>query len=593
MNVIKMRKVTGGLAISLLFLLLMLAVACSNQGQNGGTDTTGSGNAALSSYSLYVPGLTTPVNLDGRITQEVMRRSGIQWESVEIGNGGDITQQLNLKLVGGHFPDAIVLPSDSVLWSRMIEEERLMPLDAYFENESEYPNLAKIDKRILDNWRASDGRVYMVPSTYEPVLEEPSAWQGNAQGLWVNSTLLQASGMTADDLRTLEGFEQYLQIVKGEKDAQGRAIIPLSLGGENFAGLDVVMSMFGVRSGGYGWNEQEDGSVVADYQMPAFKDAFRWLNRMHVQGLLDPETSFHKKDLFMEKVNNLRFATMLFGGWDNPNLTLMQSNNIPNATPIKTLEAQGFPDNWFTPIHLPAQAGVQLAQYANFNPFGSNGVGISADIDNPDALMKAIDWMQTEEAFILMEYGTEEMGAYKMENGAVAVIDDVFRGPEFWGGGSGGMASVTEHGFWWWKNVASVGSTHIKTLEPPWPANNAMLYMAEEINREQGTFGLMPATSRIRPIIGGAVEKYGPVQNDIRMQYYARLLLAENDQEFDKIYDQFLNEMKVRGHDEETSAEFNEQFKSYSDTPAGKIAVEIRRTIPRNVYHEEAVVIGE
>ncbi|MFS0725128.1 extracellular solute-binding protein [Paenibacillus sp. 1P07SE] len=584
----KMRRV---LRTSVVVMTAVALAACTNQGSS--TEGSQGETETPPSYSLYVPALTTPVNLDGRITQEVMQRSGVQWENVEIGNGGDLAQQINLKLVGGSFPDAIVLPSDSVLWSRLIDENRLLPLDDYFENESEYPNLAKIDNRIIDNWRASDGHIYFIPSNYEPYVDEPSAWQGNAQGLWVNDTLLEKVGMTRDDLRSIEGFEQYLQAAKGEQDGQGRPIIPLSLGGENFAGLEVVMSMFGVRSSGNGWNEQEDGTVIPDYQMPEFKEAFRWLNRMHLQGLLDPETSFHKKDLFVEKVNNLRFGAMLFAGWDNPNLTLMQSNNIPNSTPIKTLEEQGFPDNWFSPTYLPVNEGAELAQYANFNPFGNNGTGLSADISNPDALMKAIDWMQTEEAFILMEYGTEEMGAFTMEDDVVVVNDEVFRGPEFWGGGSGGMASVTEHGFWWWKHLASVGNTHIKTLEPPWPANNAMLYKAEEINREQGTFDLIPASSRIRPIIGGAVEKYSPVQNDIRLQYYARLLLAENEQMFDNAYNQFLNEMKVRGHDEETIAEFNEQFQAYSETPAGKITVDIKRSLPRNVYEDQPAVIGE
>ncbi|WP_128655467.1 extracellular solute-binding protein [Paenibacillus sp. 598K] len=586
------RKMKWLLRSSVLVLTATALAACTNN-QAGNKEKEQEGTTVASTYTLYAPAMTTPINLDGRITQEVMKRSGVQWESVEIGNGGDIAQQMNLKLVGGSFPDAIILPTDSVLWSRLVDEKRLLPLDDYFDRESDYPNLAKIDKRILNNWRASDGHIYFVPSNYEPSVDEPSAWQGNAQGLWVNSTLLEKAGFTAEKLQTLEGFEQFLQALKSQKDAQGRPIIPLSLGGENFSGLPVVMSMFGVRNGGNGWNVQEDGTVVPDYQMPQFKEAFRWLNKMHLQGMLDPETSFHKKDLFVEKVNNLRFGAMLFDGWDNPNLTLMQSHDIPISTPLKTLEAEGFPDNWFIPTPLPVNEGAKLAQYATFNPFGSNGTGLSADISNPDALMKAIDWMQTDEAFILMEYGTEEMGAYKMEDGVVVVNDEVFRGPEFWGGGSGGMASVTAHGFWWWKHLASVGNTHIKTLEPPWPANNAMLYKAEEINREQGTFDLIPATSRMRPIIGGAVEKYSPVQNDIRLQYYARLLLADNEQAFNNAYDQFVNEMKVRGHAEETVAEFNEQFAAYSDTPAGKITVDIKRSLPRNVYEDKPAVTGE
>ncbi|QHT62991.1 hypothetical protein GXP70_25515 [Paenibacillus lycopersici] len=588
------------LSVLALTMVAGLTAGCGGKDNDSGTagnkagqeDSAGAA-AKQTHYTLYAPTMTTPVNLDGPITQEVMAKSGVHWDKVEVGNGGDVTQQINLKLVGGEFPDAIILPSDSLIWSRLINEKKLMPLDDYFEDAANYPNLAKIDKRIIDNWRAADGHIYFVPSTYEPVVDEPSAWQGNAQGLWVQDSILKKAGMTKDDLRTIDGFEKYLNAIKGYKDAQGRSLIPLSLGGENFSGLEVVMSMFGVRSNGYGWNEQADGSVVPDYKLPGFKQAFQWLNRLQSSGLLDPETSFQKKDLFMEKVNNLRFGAMLFDGWDNPDLSLMKANNLPDSTSLKALEQKGYPDGWFSPTYLPTNPGVKLAQYASFNPFGSSGTGVSATIKDPDALMKGLDWMQTQEAFILMEYGPESMGAYKMENGAVVVNDEVFRGPKFWGGDNGGMTSVTENGFWWWKSLASVGSTHIKTMETPWPANNAMLYKAEEINHEQGTFGLIPNSSRIKPIIGGAVEKYNPVQSDIRLQYYAKLLLAKNDKDFEKVYGQFLNEMKVRGHDEETIAEFNKQYKAYSETPAGKIEITVKRTLPRNVYSDAPTIIGE
>ncbi|WP_219837188.1 extracellular solute-binding protein [Paenibacillus sp. R14(2021)] len=569
----------------------------ANENENVGGQTSQNEGAASTgeqlSYSLYAPAMTTPINLDGPITQEVMKKSGLHWDKVEIGNGGDLSQQINLKLAAGSFPDAIILPSDSLVWSRLINEKKLLPLDDYFTNPDAYPNLAKIDKRIIDYWRASDGHIYFVPSAYEPVIDNPSAWQGNAQGLWVQNTILKKAGMTTDDLRTIDGFEKYLSAIKDFKDDKGRNIIPLSLGGENFAGLEIVMSMFGVRSTDNGYNEQADGTVVPDYKLPGFKSAFQWLNHLDLNGLLDPETSFQKKDLFKEKVNNLRYGAMLFGGWDNPNVTTLKNHNIPEAITYNELEKKGFPDGWFYPTELPTMKDVKLAQYANYNPFGTNGAGISAKAKDPDQIMKGLDWMQTNEAFVLMEYGPESSGAYKMENGAAVENYDVFRGPKFWGGDNGGMASVTQYGFWWWKNLASVGSSHIKTMESPWPAYNAMLYKAEEINHKQGTFGLTPKAARIKPTIGGAVEKYGPVQNDIRMKYYAKMLLAKNDADFQTAYDQFLNEMKVRGHDEETITEFNKEYQAYSDTPAGKITVDIKQTLPRNVYSDKPAIIGE
>lgn len=588
------KGIVTGLAIALL-------AACSSTtnnpapANNKDNSQVQEGNTAPTTqekYTLYHPHQTTPINLNGPITKEIMDNMGFNWEKVEIGNGSDIAQQVNLKLVGGNFPDVILLAPDSPIWSRLIDEDRVLALDDYFNQPEQYPNLAKIDKRIIDSWRASDGHIYFIPSFYEPVVEEPSAWQGNAQGLWIQSGLAEQAGLSVESLGTIEGLEAYLAAVKQMKDPQGRDMIPLSLGGENFAGLEYVMSMFGVRlsAGGTGWNEQADGSLIPDYQTEGFKQAFQWLNKLHLQGLIDPETSFHKRDLFLEKTNSLRFGAMIFNGWDNPNLTILANNDLPASITYSELEKQGFPEGWFVPLKLPAVGDIKPVQHAYFNPFGGMGTGISKDVKNPEALIKGLDWLHTPEAFILMEYGPESMGAYKMEDGVVVVNQDVFQGPEFWGGD--GMANATEKGFWWWKQLGSTIATHIPTLEAPWTATNAMLYKAEQLNQEQGTFGLIPAVNRTKARVGGSVEKYSPVQNDIRMQYYAKLLLAKNEAEFDTIFNQFLNEMKVRGHDEETIAEFNAEYQAYIQTPAGQIEIDVKRTMPRNVFSDKAEAIG-
>ncbi len=137
-----------------------------------------------------------------------------------------------------------------------------------------------------------------------------------------------------------------------------------------------------------------------------------------------------------------------------------------------------------------------------------------------------------------------------------------------------------------------MGSTHIPTLEPPWTAVNAELYKAEQINHEQGTFGLVTKANRVKPIIGGNVEKYTPVQNDIRLKYYAKMMMAKTDKDFDTAYNEFLNEMKVRGHDSDTSEEFGKQYQEYGNTPAGKINVTVSKYMPRNVFSDKAEVIG-
>ncbi len=453
--------------ICLLMFFMMFSLLAAGCGTGGNTNTSAETASEASSntastgsapsvadgsnhFTLYYPETTTPIDLDGSITKEVMQESGILWDKVEIGNGSDVAQQVNLKLASGTLSDAITLNGSSVVWSRLINSNKLIPLDKYFEDANSYPNLAKIDKRILDYWRADDGHIYFVPVQYEPVLEEPSEWQGNAQGLWVRQDLLRIAGMTSDQIRSLSGFESFLNKLKGTTDSKGRKIIPLSLGDQNFSGLAVVLSMFGVSKG---WNELPDGKVVQDYELPGFKEAWQWLNKVYRDGLLDTETPYQKRDLFLEKANSLRYGAFLIENWDVPNGYVLKEHGLSESITYGALNKQGFPEEWYSAAYLPTNPGVKPAQYASFNPFGGNGTGVTKDCKNPDVLLKGLDWMQTLEAFRLMEYGPESLENYTLADGVIEQHDEVFRSDEFWGGTSP-MKNVTALGFWWWKKRA-------------------------------------------------------------------------------------------------------------------------------------------
>lgn len=555
----------------------------STTAQQTSTPTEGSNH-----FTLYFPGTTTPINLDGAGTKEIMEKSGIVWDKVEIGNGSDVSQQVNLKLASGSLLDAITLSAKSEIWARLINTQKLIPLDKYFEDATNYPNLSKIDKRIIDYWRASDGHIYFVPVGYEAVLEEPSAWNGQADGLWIRQDLLKTVGMTYDDVKTISGLETFLRKIKGMTDSKGRKIIPLSIGGQNFPYINIVMAMFGTAK----WNEQADGTLLPDYQTAGFKQALQWLNKMYREGLLDSETPYHKNDLYDEKANSLRYGALFAGGWNAPNPYVLKEYDIPTATTYAEMEKKGFPAEWYSMTYLPKVENVTPAKYLYMSPFGGNGTGVTTSCENPDKLLKGLDWMQSEDAYRIMEWGPEALGAHSVVDGAAVQHDEVFMSDKFWGG-TNPMKNVTEIGFWWWKNIASVSSTHILFLEPPFPVQNAEIYKGEQLNWEQGFIAPNPVWNNLIPIVGGSVEKYTPVQNDIRLKYYAKMMMVKTDNEFNTAYDEFLNEMKVRGHNNETNEEFNKQYTEYSNTPAGKIEWKIKRTIPRNVFGDKPEVVGK
>lgn len=535
-------------------------------------------------FTLYMPASTVPLELDGDITQVIMEKQGIIWDSIEIGTGTDIGEQINLKLAGGQLPDVISFPASNESWGRLVNEGKVIELDGYFNDGGRFPNLAKIDKRVLNYHLFNDGHNYYLPGGYEPVLEQPSGWQGQANGFRIRLDLLKKVGMTLDDVATLEGYEAFLRAIKGSTDSDGREFIPMALAGQDFNGQEMIMAMFGVLE----WNEQADGSVVPDYKTPGFIEAWKWLNQMYTEGLLDQETPYHKDDLYNEKMASLRYASMI-SYWVAPIDTIVADTGFDTSKPWSDFVEFGIPEIWVEVAPLPKVSGYELAPFATYNPFGGGATAITTNSSNPDLLMKAFDWMQTQEAYYLMEWGPEEFGAYETIDGVPAQINEIFIGPEFWGGGT---QKAGERGFWWWKSLGGPALTHFPFLEPPWIAANTQLVKAEDINRDQGAFTYVHNYQRIKPTIGGSIVKYKPIQTDIRMKYYAKMCMAETAGDFESAYMDFLAEMKTSGHDEETITEFNELYSDYKSTPAGQIDITVDKYIPRNVWGDGPVITG-
>ena len=561
--------------------------ASNNTSNNTVSEST---ESVQTEFVLYAPHMPTPVNLDGIVTQEVMKQSGINWTEVQMGSGVDTTEQINLKIVSGDFSniDAFMCPMTDTIWGRIVEEGIMTPLDDYFNDAVNYPNLAKIDKRVIDYWRMADGHIYFVPTGYELVLDKPNAFNMCVDGLRLRRDLVEQSGQTMESIKDLEGFEAFLTYCVGLQDEKGRSIIPLSLGGENFPGIRYALSMFGVAPG---YNIADNGDAAPDYTVPGYKEAFRWLNKMHKAGILDPETTYQKHDLYQSKLGGLRYAAHFFNGWDTPNNVVVNEYEVPANKTWTELEKDGFPAEWYFSSPIPKQQGVNRAPFTFYNPFGSSGTGVTASCESPEVIMKGLDWCNSSEAWYLMEWGTYEMGNYTLKDGYPMQNDEQFMNAEWWGG-ENLMQNVTDKGFWWWKSFGSYSQAHVPYWDVPWTAQNAGHYIAEKVNQEEGLAIVTPVVNRVKTKLGGLIEKYEPVQNDIRLQYNARMIIATSDAEFDKAFDEFLSEMNVRGHDQETTAEFNEQYKEYTNTPAGKVEVNATGYMERNVFGTEPMLVG-
>lgn len=491
---------------------------------------------------------------ESRVMVALRDKTSVDWQFILTDNR-DMMSKLPLMLASGDLPDAIA-GNSAELWGNLVKENALVPLDKYFSDAKKYPTLAKIDKRVLDAHRFPDGHLYYFPSNYEPDVTRPPDWTGNANGWWIRTDLLKKAGMDISDLSTLAGFERYLGAIKNLKDERGNPIIPFGLG-ENFAAWQVIASAFGFET----WN-QVGGQWVPYYKVAGFQNMMQWLNKLYSQGLLDQETPTQKNDRFNEKGFAGRYGAAV-SGWSVNDWNFRWWNEL--QTTSKT---------WFTHIAVPKVPGVERpAPFHYYSPFGGGaGLAITRKSKNPDVVAAWADFILSREGQLLVGWGQEGWTYDLNEQGEVVVRQDVWA--DIWKGDY--TVGLKKTGIWWWMFLMMRQVTDIKFVQAPGPASAKEIFANETRRRQEGTWVLAPSWVRMRISPDSVYMKYRNLQDDISKKYFARMIMAKPGEEFKKAYTDYLAEMKTQGHDEETTAAFNEAVSAFEKTPAGKIKIQFQ-----------------
>lgn len=369
--------------------LLMSIAGCSGSGGNTankpGSDNETSNNQPASgstSFNLWL-GWTATINNDS-LVQKYWREQepgvNVKLETTQ----GDAMTALNLKINTGGFEDAAIFSRNETVKSAMNLSKQLMPLEQYFDMPDKYPGLASIPKQYLELMKDNEGHIWSIPTWFDQNPEDP--WPGWASQAWiVRSDVLEKTGMTKEDLATLEGVETFLRKVAEEKDASGKSLIPLSFlmdTSDNLGWSDenAILTAFGVTTAGNGVDKRGDDFVFA-YDDPNYKAAYQWMNKMYQEKLIDPEVVTSKKEQYTEKNKSGRIAFNVGSFW-----------NIP-ASAWETLDGPTEPGWFYEAIPFPKVDGVEkvgINQVTNPNP--GYDVYVSEKTKNLEAILKFFDY---------------------------------------------------------------------------------------------------------------------------------------------------------------------------------------------------------
>lgn len=245
------------------------------------------------------------------VSKYVSEKTGVSLNLIT--PSGDEREKLNSMIETGKLPDFITLSSQDYGYKRVIQSGLALPLDKLSEQYDAY-FMKVADKQKLEWYRQSDGNVYCYPNFSTPVTdfdnykeEKPSN-----QTFLVRKDIYEALGKP--DMRTPEGFLSALERAKKEfPTVNGHELIPLGFHEFNDYGnlsLDSILPNF------LDVPREESGKV---YDKNMDKEYIGWLKTLRAaneRGLLSKEIFVDKRAQIEEKITEGRYFAMLYQSSD-------------------------------------------------------------------------------------------------------------------------------------------------------------------------------------------------------------------------------------------------------------------------------------
>ncbi|MBO7746892.1 hypothetical protein I8J29_21985 [Paenibacillus sp. MWE-103] len=521
-------------------------------GQNGGANANQTAGAApdagdSKAFKLWL-GWTATINNDSMV-QKYWREHepgiDVQLESTQ----GDAMTALNLKLNTGGFDDAALFGRSDIVNSSMIRSGSIMPVEQYFDMPDKYPGLASIPKLYLDAMKDKDGHIWSIPTWFDQNPSDP--WPGWASGGWfVRKDVLDKTGMTMDDLKTIDGIENFLRAAAKQKDASGKALIPLSfLSDANDE--NIILSTFGVSTATAGGvipvQKKDDGSYEFIYDNPQYKAAYQWMNKMYREGLIDAEAITDKAERYKEKTKSGRIA-MNVGGFFNMDAHIWEILDGPTE-----------PAWYIDTIPYPQVPGVgKIGSNQIVNPYPGNDLYISKNTKNLGAILKFVDYMLTPKpeqqqvanegpAGVFWDWVDKPLGLWKFtdenyqklhDSGDAAKIAST--NPALYA-----ISSYSNEWYPWWNYALTEPKGRQKTID-----------FTQAIGKMGGVRVAEPY-DMVKAKPGGLWEKYLPELENVRKEYKAKLLMAKDDKAFEAAWSDFQSALEKRAHWSELKQEWN------------------------------------
>lgn len=320
-----------------------------------------------------------------------------------------LTEKRNLALAGGDYPDVFYsarVTSDEL--TRYGAQGVFIPLNDLIDQYA--PNFKRLMEQYPDIRKGltmPDGNIYSMPSFYDPALLSMLI----GAPLWINEDWLKQLNMKEPD--SIESFYAYLKAVK-TTDLNGNGKndeIPFSATGITGI-IDHVKGAWGLGNRGLGHKlvdvDPDTGELRFTKTLPQYKEVLQYVNKLHQEGLLDPEIFTLDGGALNAKgqAGTLGATTV-----PNPETVMGQKNFIG-------LGALKGPD------------GEQLYSHVKVPMVHVGAFAITDKNENPEATIRWMDHFYSDEGALLYFMGKEGETYEKDAEGNLQYTQDITANPD-------------------------------------------------------------------------------------------------------------------------------------------------------------------
>ncbi|MCK0470625.1 ABC transporter substrate-binding protein [Halalkalibacter sp. APA_J-10(15)] len=397
------KKLLGGLvAVALLFVI----AACNSSEEGSSDDQTDNdapdveidGDLEPITFSFFASDNNPDWDgMNSEVGEVILQETGVSLEGDFA--LGDPAERISLMAASGEYPDLVLPKGDGNL---LVDAGAMVDLRPLIEEHA--PNIQEVYGDYLNRmqWSENDDSIYFIGTN--PVDQE--YWEPG-QAFWLQHDVVKELGYP--EINTIDDFENAIkEYYEMYPEIDGQPTIPLTLLADDWRLLISVTNpaawATGAPDDGEWFIDEESHEAMLRYRRPEEREYFRWLNHMNAEGLLDQESFIQQEDQYKSKIASGRVLGLIDADWSisEPQTALREDGKYERMYGVYpvTLDDSYEPRNFQSTGYLPTW-----------------GIGITVDNPDPVRAIKFLDWMASEEAQILNNWGIEDVHYQVDEDG--------------------------------------------------------------------------------------------------------------------------------------------------------------------------------